>query len=199
ISVHNGTSWSAPVNISNTPDLGEQSVSVYRDVIDNKIHMMYYRDSYIGRDRNLCYADDYEDKYTFYNNGGIHYTIPIRVNPAELVDIVYQEVDLAPFMTDVKDHQPVPQEFALAQNYPNPFNPTTTINYSVPSGQVKLDVYNAMGQKIKTLVDKTMAAGSYEAEWDATDFSGNLVSGGVYFYKLHSDAGVQVKKMVLQK
>ncbi|RPH89329.1 MAG: T9SS C-terminal target domain-containing protein, partial [Calditrichaeota bacterium] len=101
--------------------------------------------------------------------------------------------------TGVEDQPSVPQEFTLGQNYPNPFNPTTTIGYTVPSGQVKLEVYNVMGQKVRTLVDKAVIAGAYHAEWDATDQSGSLVSGGVYFYKLQSDAGVQVKKMILQK
>jgi len=191
--------WSAPVNLTNSPGVGEQSVSVYNDVIDNKIHMMYYRDDFPGRDRNLCYTPDWADQFVLWTEGGQHYSQPIRTDPEKQVDVVYQPVDLTAFMTSIKGDKYLPGEFALEQNFPNPFNPTTTINYTVPAGDVTLEVFNVLGQKVKTLVHKVLTAGNYEEVWDGTNDAGKLVSSGVYLYKIKSKAGVKVKKMMFQK
>ncbi len=88
-----------------------------------------------------------------------------------------------------------PKEYALEQNYPNPFNPTTTIGFQVvKSGHVSLTIYNLLGQKITTLVDKQLPAGSYKVDFDAT----NLTSG-VYIYVLRSGNVVLSKKMTVLK
>ena len=91
----------------------------------------------------------------------------------------------------------------LYQNHPNPFNRTTTIRYSIKrQGHVKLAVYNAAGQLVRTLVDKVQSpvAGGYSVVWDATNDSGLHAASGVYFYKLTAPGGYQaVKKLVLLK
>jgi len=89
-----------------------------------------------------------------------------------------------------------PLIFSLAQNYPNPFNPTTLINYQLPiTGEVKLSVYNLLGQKMITLVSEKQPAGTYRIEWNAKD----LLSG-VYLLELVIDGHYRlVKRMVLQK
>jgi len=88
-----------------------------------------------------------------------------------------------------------PNEYTLSQNYPNPFNPTTEISFSIPvSGKTILIVYNVLGQKVVTILDKNLAAGTYKYKFDASDFS-----SGLYFYKLQSKNYTQVKKMMLVK
>jgi len=86
--------------------------------------------------------------------------------------------------------------FYLYQNYPNPFNPTTAIRYQLPiSSQVKLSIYNILGQNVATLVNKKQPAASYNVEWDASRFS-----SGVYFYQLETNRGfTQTKKLILLK
>jgi hypothetical protein len=85
--------------------------------------------------------------------------------------------------------------FNLEQNYPNPFNPTTNINYSVPeAGNIRLSVYNAVGEEIAVLVNGYSEAGRFNVTFDAS----NLPSG-VYLYKLQSANTVQTKKMMLLK
>ena len=85
--------------------------------------------------------------------------------------------------------------YALNQNYPNPFNPTTTIEYSLAkSGLVTLNVYNTLGQKVKSLVNQRQAAGKHFAHLDAHD-----LSSGIYFYKIQSGKFTQIKKMILMK
>ncbi len=85
--------------------------------------------------------------------------------------------------------------YRLNQNYPNPFNPETIIDYTVPVNSfVRLKVYDTLGKEIAVLVNDYRPAGNYK-----TSFNGNGISSGVYFYKLESDAGTIVKKMVLSK
>ena len=85
-------------------------------------------------------------------------------------------------------------------NFPNPFNPTTTIVFSLPrASDVKLTIYNVLGQEVTTLIDEVMASGNHSASWDATDARGRSVSSGVYFYRLQTPTSSTVKKMLLMK
>jgi hypothetical protein len=93
-----------------------------------------------------------------------------------------------------------PSEFSLSQNYPNPFNPVTNIRFTViKTSQVKLEVFNIVGQKVKTLVNEEMQPGIYSADWEGKDESGNFVSSGIYFYRMQADQFTDMKKMVLVK
>ncbi|MCF7857966.1 MAG: T9SS type A sorting domain-containing protein [Candidatus Cloacimonetes bacterium] len=86
------------------------------------------------------------------------------------------------------------------QNYPNPFNPETKIVFDLPeSGNVKLEIYNVKGQKVKTLLDCYMSPGRSEMIWNSRDDKGRKVSSGVYFYKLETNERVLTKKMLLLK
>jgi len=88
-----------------------------------------------------------------------------------------------------------PVSFALNQNYPNPFNPVTKINYSIAkSGNVKLTVYNILGNEIMTLVNGKSEAGNYSVIFDGAN-----LSSGVYFYKLETESFTDVKRMTLLK
>ena len=96
--------------------------------------------------------------------------------------------------------QNVPVSFSLSQNYPNPFNPTTEIAYSLPkAGHVNLTVYNVTGQKVRTLVDARVAAGSHKVTFDGRDDYGRELSTGVYIYRLEANGKVLQKKMTLIK
>jgi C1A family cysteine protease len=93
---------------------------------------------------------------------------------------------------------PLPVAYRLDQNYPNPFNPSTTIGFSVKrAGYVQLEIYNLLGQKVYTLVDRTLATGNYETTWHAKDETGRDVASGVYFYRLITDEYVGTQKMLL--
>jgi hypothetical protein len=84
--------------------------------------------------------------------------------------------------------------------YPNPFNPQTTIRYDVPSaGRVVVSVYDAMGARVATLVDRHRAAGSYTAEWEGRDERGAAVSSGVYFVRVEFGGRTMTRKLELVK
>ena len=96
----------------------------------------------------------------------------------------------------------MPEEYVLSQNYPNPFNPQTEINYSLPvSGEVRLTVYNLLGQRVVTIVDEIQQAGNYRASWNGHDEFGKSVSSGIYLYNLNVSNGKfsETKKMLLLK
>jgi len=94
----------------------------------------------------------------------------------------------------------LPTTYALHDNYPNPFNPETAIAYDLPkSSRIELNVYNVLGQKIRTLVSAQKAAGRYMAIWDGKDDYGVQASSGVYFYRLKAGDFVQNHKMMLIK
>jgi len=109
---------------------------------------------------------------------------------------------------DVEDDGPqdVPVSFALDQNYPNPFNPTTVIRYALPGpSSVTLKIYNVLGQQIAELVNDVKSAGFFQTEWNGRNQYGQLVSSGVYFYRMEAHATnggnvfVSDKKMLMLK
>ncbi len=94
----------------------------------------------------------------------------------------------------------LPVEYRLAQNYPNPFNPSTEIEFALPSkADVSLEIYNILGQKVVTLLDEKLPAGTHRVTWDGNDSRGRQVSSGIYFYRLKTPDFDASKKMILMK
>ena len=92
----------------------------------------------------------------------------------------------------------LPSEYELSQNYPNPFNPRTRIDFALPTASfVTLDVFNILGQRVKTLVNGQLSAGKKAVIWDGTNEDGEEVSSGVYFYRIKAEEFVDSKKMML--
>jgi hypothetical protein len=99
-----------------------------------------------------------------------------------------------------EDHVLLPKEFDLRQNYPNPFNPTTVIEYALPKAcQVRIQIFNILGQRVRNLVDEPQKAGYKTIHWDGKDDFGNQVSSGVYFCSIAAGDYVECKKMALLK
>ena len=105
------------------------------------------------------------------------------------------EVLMPTAVDDEPGNSPLPNGFELTQNYPNPFNPATNITFSLPAaGHVGLDVYNILGQRLVTLVDRPMEAGVHQLEFD-----GAHLPSGIYFYRLVQGERTSTKKMILLK
>jgi len=102
---------------------------------------------------------------------------------------------------DIRSDEPETQQpltYSLDQNYPNPFNPNTCITYSLPEeSKVTLKVYNLVGEEIVTLVDATLTPGLKSSYWDGRDSAGNIVSSGVYLYRLQAGNMTITRKMML--
>jgi len=90
----------------------------------------------------------------------------------------------------------LPKKFELLQNYPNPFNPVTQIKYAVPKPtHVRLEIYNVLGQRVRTLVDEEKQPGYY-----TIDFNAGTLASGFYIYRLEASSGFNaVKKMIVTK
>jgi hypothetical protein len=98
-------------------------------------------------------------------------------------------------VTSINERPEIPGEFSLSQNYPNPFNPATKINFSIAKpSNVKLTVFNVLGQRVTTLVNQFMNAGAFTVDFDASH-----LASGVYIYKLEAGDFKVNKKMMLLK
>jgi len=104
-------------------------------------------------------------------------------------------------VVSVDDETPsIPTEFALHQNYPNPFNPSTTIRYDLKeNAEVRLEIFNVLGQKMRTLVNEQQTTGSRSVIWDARNDIGEAVTSGVYIYRISAGEFVKSHKMILLK
>ncbi len=97
--------------------------------------------------------------------------------------------------TSIEETVELPKEFSLSQNWPNPFNPTTMIRFAVPTDMnVKLDVYNTLGEKVAELINGPMTAGTYDVPFNASS-----LPSGIYLYRIEAGSNVSVRKMILMK
>ena len=92
----------------------------------------------------------------------------------------------------------LPARFSLSQNFPNPFNPETHIEFALPTAErVKITIYNALGQRVKTLVDGVREAGFYREKWDGGNENGRQVGSGIYVYQIKAGKFSAQRKMLL--
>jgi len=92
----------------------------------------------------------------------------------------------------------IPFEYSLQQNYPNPFNPETTIRYQLKQrGAVALEIYNMLGQKVRTLVNAEQNTGEHFVKWDGLNHAGRSVASGVYVYRLIAGEFRASRKLLL--
>lgn len=117
-------------------------------------------------------------------------------NPAFTVSLLKESIVSLGGTVNIDDLPgTTPSDYNLSQNYPNPFNPSTSIQFSIPEqSNVKIIVYDALGNQLDVLADETKSAGNYSVTWNASKYA-----SGVYFYKLETDSFVKVKKMILMK
>ena len=112
--------------------------------------------------------------------------------PADILDNIVQ--------SSASEVKLIPVQYSLQQNFPNPFNPSTEIRFNLPSdGFVNLEVYNLTGQKVKTLESRNMQPGYHSVIWDGTNYAGEKVSTGMYFYMIQTDKFHNTKKMLFLK
>ncbi len=102
---------------------------------------------------------------------------------------------ITPLATSTNPQDELPQELELAQNYPNPFNPTTLIEYALPeAGDVRIDVFNIIGQRVQTLINRHQQPGYHTATFD-----GSRLSSGAYIYRIQFEGKTITRKMMLIK
>ncbi len=102
--------------------------------------------------------------------------------------------------TDDSNDINIPTQLRVLGNHPNPFNSTTTIRFGISeAAHVKISIYNLLGEKVTSLIDKHMVAGSHSIIWDSRNDKGKRVASGIYFYTIGVDNKLEVKRMTLLK
>lgn len=168
-------------------------------------------------DGDFMIARDQDPNTTFHFNQTGNFMIAFgdTLRPGDTVDMI-QGVFVFSFGTfkieirDSKDfghksgvnpdYKVQPLAYQLDQNYPNPFNPETRISFEIPRAhQVKLVVYNIMGQKVRTLAQEAYEAGRHIVNWDGRDDLGRVVPSGIYFYRLKAGDFMVTKRMLMLK
>ena len=200
--------------------------NIVPDRDNNRLGMcFFYHKAPIGEGWNLTGGDQfyYFDQRTEKSDGWVEYSV-ISKSPEDAAgvsvrarftsypvgkvwydDFSVKKVTMVEVPSGVNDPSnyarfELPKEFVLKQNYPNPFNPTTTIAYNVPkNSEIQIEIYNLMGQKVKTLFSGFNTAGSHKIEWDGTNDLGKPLTSGVYLITLRSGNFVTAKRMTLLK
>jgi hypothetical protein len=169
-----GKTWQGELNVTNTDDFDELNAHADPDAKDDRVYIVYQVPDYsthtVDNDESDAVPEDYKNLVYFMD---VTYTPP----------------------TAVQDIASVPANFRLEQNYPNPFNPVSTIPYQIrTAGDYRLEVYNTLGQKVKTLFDGYRESGAYEARFDAA-----TLPSGIYFYSLAGNGQTTTFKSVVLK
>jgi len=136
------------------------------------------------KDKLSLFLDDFE--------------VPFKIGWKQNGDII----DLRALMKSygIDDFRTLPKTYALNQNYPNPFNPMTTIKYQLPkNSDVRLVIYNIMGQEVRNLVSENQPAGYYQIIWDGKNDYGLNVSSGIYLCHITVGKFIKTRKMLLVK
>ncbi|MGC9316172.1 MAG: T9SS type A sorting domain-containing protein, partial [bacterium] len=119
--------------------------------------------------------------------------------PYNAIDLMIRAMVSGTHGIDSEDNR-LPKEVALHDNYPNPFNPATAITFELPQEtKVELSVYNLLGERVTTLADSRLRAGTHRVTWAGRDDNGRDLPSGVYFYRLNTEEKDITKRMVLIK
>jgi len=188
-----GVTWTDISN--NLPDAPVNAIAI--DNINSNI-------IYIGNDVGVFYTTDTGETWQALGTGipivpindmKIHPTSNYLVAGTHARGMYTLDISI---LTGIEKSTELPSELSLYQNYPNPFNPSSKIKYQIPSGVegslVKLQVFDALGREVKTLVNERQSSGTYEVE-----FNGKNLASGIYFYSLSVGSSNEIKKMVLMK
>jgi hypothetical protein len=190
-----GSSWDYITNTGLTSDYNSKSV-----------FFLNASNGWIGTDK-----DNENPKVLHTTNGGSSWTIqetPVtQLDGDDIFSIFFWDENNGWFTADcgricnyavlnsVNEDNNIPNKFSLYQNYPNPFNPSTKIKFALAKAvNVKIEMFNLLGQKIETLLNKSMPAGPHEIE-----FIANNLPNGMYLYRIKAGEFQQVRKMVLMK
>ena len=225
-SSNNGGSWSQGIRVNQDP-LNNGKIQYFPAIhIDNAggVNVLYYDDRFITSDSTGIVMSRSTDGGTTWNDfqigdhnfkpqsiGGLGQgyqgdnisiasvgstLIPLWMdNSSGLYQVWTARVPISSLVS-VKAPKQIPAEFRLEQNFPNPFNPSTTIIYHIPEQSfVSLTLYDVLGNKIETLVQREQSAGEHYVNFSAQ----NVLSSGVYFYRLDAGKYSAYKKLMILK
>lgn len=167
----------------------------------NSIHFLNSMTGFAGGDRGILLKtiNAGENWYEVYSPSSNDVNT-VLMQDTDIINIggsqfIYKTIEGVIPIKVLNNNIVLPRLFSLSQNYPNPFNPQTKIKFAVPKASfTKLVIYDLLGREVTTLLNEELKPGTYEADWDGSNFS-----SGVYFYKLVAGDFVETNKMVLMK
>lgn len=155
---------------------------------------------------NVLFQQDDASSYFSYptiwdaDDDGIYECTFAKYDYPNFVNYTMEVYNTGTSLTGINNNKPLDIRFELRQNFPNPFNPTTNIEFTVASPQnVKLDIYDATGALVKTLINEYKQPGTYTLPWNGIDQAGRRVASGAYFYQIKEGSNIHTKKMILIK
>ena len=184
ISTNNGSTWTTLAGSYTHIVAGQPSYSAIQHWVKESIDLSAYSGSNV------------QFRFFFDSDGGL--------NGDGFYFDEFKVVDYSQTPVGIGGDQPLaPQRLELYQNYPNPFNPVTTIAYQLPlryqGEKVRLQIFNSLGQRVRTLVNGVQNPGTHEVRWDGTNDAGLALSSGIYLYKLTAGDMSLTRKMLLIK
>ncbi len=192
-----GTALRASVSVLRRLDLGQKALDRVSELLDR------FRDTKWERDLLFSKGMIYKHNLKAHEKATAVFEEFVRSYPEDIVaDFAKLELGYDPTQSGrEKPGAQAVSTVSLSQNTPNPFNAQTVISFALPqSAFVRLEVYNILGQKVRTLSETQMKAGKHSAIWDGKDSSGREVSSGIYLYCLKTDGEIlRAKKMLLLK
>ena len=224
---YNDDAWTVPASTNSNnsahyaiwvpeiPDSGEYNIDAYTPDIANAatnvIYEIYIKDADGNNTKTIVPHDQTINQNSFTTITTI--SIPAGSNCAVILrDVVdsssagsYVVFDALRFVntanvkiTDEQSHQVFPTAIILHPAYPNPFNTSTALNYQLfANSMVKIDIFNILGYRVKTVLNEKQAPGYKTIVWDGKNESGLPVGAGLYFYQLQTPTYIHTKKMVL--
>jgi hypothetical protein len=132
---------------------------------------------------------------------GWYIFVAVKHGSADVTAAAVYDLSVTVSTTAAEGGLPIPEALALRQNEPNPFNPLTTIRYEVPAAgaDVKIEVFDLSGHRVRTLVNGHSPAGFHSVDWDGRSDAGEALGSGVYFYRLRAGSAVKNEKMMMLK
>jgi hypothetical protein len=221
VSIDNGQTWSLPTymngNSEDTDSQDEDGFTIYGGYVpelEGMIPSYIYPGDEItdivqtGTTENgvptyegtvhLMFLDDY-----VYGSSVVQYLPPDEGGMMKYMSLRIQfdyEWAVDPVISDNEENITTAPSFAFTSSYPNPFNPNTSIKfYNESSGNVKVSIYNIIGQKVKTIINQDFPIGNHAVIWDGKNEANNEVTSGVYFYKVETSTYSEMNKMLLLK
>lgn len=175
-------------------DLSSYAIDTLYDFTDTTYHFSFVRD--------MAFFSDMDSLLLVGQDGMLKLDRSTLQIGGRIDSVSYQSVYVwkAPGALNIKTPSVLSHGFDLYQNYPNPFNPSTHISFYLnKTGLIKLEVYDILGRKIRTLLNQKMSAGKHTLTWNGYNDNGKQVASGVYFYSLKVGSQVKVRKMIYIK
>jgi hypothetical protein len=204
--------WSMATN-GNKLFAGAYDGSVYTTTNNGTTWLQTYLNNYSVRalttSNNNIFAGTFSNGVYVSNNNGLNWTqrneglgVDLYINTLYILNNFIYAGNLNVFRRPISEligikqiSELVPSSYSLSQNYPNPFNPSTKIRFDVPKQDfLILKIFDVLGREITTLVNEKLKPGTYEVEWNGSNYP-----SGVYFYKIYAKNYTETRKMVLIK